>query len=38
MCYCRVLRVAWSIADLDGASVPSAEHLGQAIFLRKGSS
>ena len=36
--YDRILRVAWSIADLDGAAVPSAEHLGQAIFLRKGSS
>lgn len=34
--YDRVLRVAWSIADLEGASTPSAEHLGRALFLRRG--
>lgn len=34
--YDRVLRVAWSIADLEGASMPSGDHVGQALFLRKG--
>lgn len=34
--YDRVLRVAWSIADIEGASMPTSEHLGQALFLRKG--
>ncbi|MCL2465889.1 MAG: YifB family Mg chelatase-like AAA ATPase [Micrococcales bacterium] len=30
----RVLRVAWTIADLAGAEHPSAEHLGEAMVLR----
>jgi len=34
--YDRVLRVAWSIADLEGATRPAAEHVGQALYLRKG--
>ena len=34
--YDRVLRVAWSIADLEGKSRPGTDHLGQALYLRKG--
>lgn len=34
--YDRVLRVAWSVADLCGASVPGADEVGQALYLRKG--
>lgn len=34
--YDRVLRVAWTVADLDGASSPGADHIGQALYLRKG--
>lgn len=34
--YDRVLRVAWSICDLSGASVPSADDVGQALYLRRG--
>lgn len=34
--YDRVLRVAWTIADLDGADMPGSEHLGKALYLRKG--
>lgn len=34
--YDRVLRVAWSLADLDGASRPEAEHVGRALYLRRG--
>lgn len=34
--YDRVLRVAWSIADLEGAAHPGAAHVGQALYLRKG--
>ena len=33
--YDRVLKLAWSIADLDGATRPTADHLGQALYLRK---
>ncbi len=33
--YDRVLRVAWTIADLQGATSPTADHLGWALFLRK---
>jgi magnesium chelatase family protein len=33
--YDRVLRVGWTIADLAGATVPTAEHIGQALYLRK---
>ena len=33
--YDRVLRVAWSICDLAGATSPTADHLGQALYLRK---
>ncbi|MDH6237485.1 YifB family Mg chelatase-like AAA ATPase [Cryobacterium sp. CG_9.6] len=34
--YDRVLRVAWSVADLEGADRPGAEHVGLALYLRKG--
>ena len=33
--YDRVLRVSWTIADLDGAAQPGADHVGQALYLRK---
>jgi magnesium chelatase family protein len=32
--YDRVLRVAWTEADLDGAVVPDRDHLGRALLLR----
>lgn len=34
--YDRVLRVAWSIADLEGVARPGADEVGQALYLRKG--
>jgi len=33
--YDKVLRLAWTLADLDGAEVPDAEHVGQANVLRR---
>ena len=33
--YDRVLRVAWTIADLDGAARPGADHVGRALYLRR---
>ncbi len=30
----RCLRLAWTIADLEGATTPSAEHIAQALLLR----
>jgi magnesium chelatase family protein len=33
--YDRVLRVAWTLADLDTAAAPTADHIGRALFLRK---
>ena len=33
--YDRVLRIAWTLADLDGAAYPSREHLDVALFLRQ---
>lgn len=33
--YDRVLRVAWTIADLAGADRPTAAHVGQALYLRR---
>ncbi len=33
--YDRVLRVAWTIADLDGTERPSVDQLGQALYLRR---
>lgn len=34
--YDRVLRVAWTLADLDGTTTPTTEHLSRGLFLRKG--
>jgi len=34
--YDRVLRIAWSIVDLDEADRPSADHIGRALYLRQG--
>jgi magnesium chelatase family protein len=33
--YDRVLRVAWTLADIDGVPVPVADHIGRALYLRK---
>ncbi|MGV8884241.1 MAG: YifB family Mg chelatase-like AAA ATPase [Microbacteriaceae bacterium] len=33
--YDRVLRVGWTIADLDGVATPSADHIGRALYFRK---
>ena len=33
--YDRVLRLAWTVADLDGADRPAADHVGRALFLRR---
>lgn len=34
--YDRTLRLAWTIADLDGATSPTGHHLGAALYLRRG--
>lgn len=34
--YDRVLRIAWSLVDLDGDERPRATHIGRALHLRKG--
>lgn len=34
--YDRILRVAWSLADLDDRPRPTAEHVGRALYFRKG--
>ena len=33
--YDRVLRLAWTLADLDSVDRPTADHLGRALYLRK---
>jgi magnesium chelatase family protein len=33
--YDRVLKVAWTIADLDGADRPGADQVGRALLLRQ---
>src|SRR5690606_41024400 len=33
--YDRVLRLGWTLADLDAADSPTAGHLGRALYLRK---
>lgn len=33
--YDRILRLAWTICDLDGGSAPTAHHVGQALYLRR---
>jgi len=30
-----VLRIAWTLADLEGTAYPSREHLDVALFLRQ---
>ena len=34
--YDRVLRIAWTIADLAGLETPGIDELGRALFLKKG--
>jgi len=34
--YDRTLRLAWTLADLDGAEVPLSHHVGTALYLRRG--
>jgi magnesium chelatase family protein len=34
--YDRSLRVAWSLADIAGVDRPNPEHIGMALYLRKG--
>ncbi|MFC7790446.1 YifB family Mg chelatase-like AAA ATPase [Microbacterium sp. MAHUQ-60] len=34
--YDRVLRIAWTVADLAGRTSPGVEELGRALFLKKG--
>ncbi len=33
--YDRILRLGWTLADLDGAASPTADHIGRALYLRK---
>jgi magnesium chelatase family protein len=33
--YDRVLRLAWTLSDLDAATTPNADHIGRALYLRK---
>lgn len=33
--YDRILRLAWTIADLDGSARPDADHVGRALYLRR---
>ncbi|RFA16056.1 Mg chelatase-like protein [Subtercola boreus] len=33
--YDRILRVAWTLADLDGAPRPGTDQIGRALYLRK---
>lgn len=34
--YDRVLRLAWTLADLRGVSMPTIDEIGQALFLKRG--
>jgi magnesium chelatase family protein len=34
--YDRTLRLAWTVADVEGAARPTADHVGAALYLRKG--
>jgi len=34
--YDRALRIAWTLADLDGTTTPTLDHVGRAFALRKG--
>lgn len=33
--YDRVLKVGWTLADLDGIATPTADHIGRALYLRR---
>ena len=33
--YDRILRLAWTLADLDGSTKPDADHIGRALYLRR---
>jgi magnesium chelatase family protein len=33
--YDRVLKVGWTLADLDGTAVPGTDHIGRALYLRR---
>ncbi|MFC6174782.1 YifB family Mg chelatase-like AAA ATPase [Subtercola frigoramans] len=33
--YDRILRVAWTLADLDGFDHPGSDHIGRALYLRR---
>jgi magnesium chelatase family protein len=33
--YDRVLRLGWTVADLEGAVRPTGEHIGRALYLRR---
>ncbi|RFA22030.1 YifB family Mg chelatase-like AAA ATPase [Subtercola boreus] len=33
--YDRILRVAWTLSDLDGVDRPTADQIGRALYLRK---
>lgn len=33
--YDRVVKVGWTLADLDDSPTPTAEHIGRALYLRK---
>jgi magnesium chelatase family protein len=34
--YDRVLLIAWTLADCDAVSTPTADHIGRALYLRQG--
>ena len=33
--YDRVLRIGWTLADLEGGARPDADHLGRALLMRQ---
>ncbi|BDZ63211.1 hypothetical protein GCM10025877_01490 [Agromyces mangrovi Wang et al. 2018] len=33
--YDRVVRMSWTLADLDGATSPTREHVGRALAMRE---
>ncbi|MCU1406366.1 MAG: Mg chelatase-like protein [Glaciihabitans sp.] len=35
--YDRVLRIGWTLADIEGANSPGVDHIGRALHLRKAS-
>lgn len=34
--YDRAIRIAWTVADLDGVVSPTLDHVGRALYLRQG--